>query len=183
MKRAKSRFAARKFEEGGLFGPDFLKKGFSKVSSPLGMASGAVNSLIGGLGPKPPAMDDLHDEEYQRQFAKSQETSNTIGGIGSAIASIPTPLTMVAGTVINGISKLFGGGDDIRKAEEDARRRKWSRDIAITDAQGARNINSMPRFTAPQYGGPTHARRGLKLGRPSGLKSGLRFKTKFSSPC
>lgn len=146
------------------------------------MVSGAVNGLIGGIGPRPPAMDELHDAEYQRQFANSQKTSNTIGAVGSTIASIPTPVTMIAGTAINLASKLFGGGSDIQKAQKDAEIRKWNRDIAINDSQGARNINSAPKFTAPKYGGPVTARRGLKLGRPSGLKMhGMKFKTKFGT--
>jgi hypothetical protein len=174
MKRAQSKFK-KTFAGGGAF--DSIASG-----SPWGSATGAVNGAITGLlSRKSEAPSDTFDSVYQNQFAKSQGTKNTIGGIGSAIASIPTPFTMVAGTAINLASNLFGG-DGAKKAAEDAKLRQWNRNLASNDEQSAKTRNSISTFKAPAYGGSVATgRRGLKLGKPSGLRGGMRFKTKFGN--
>ena len=170
MKRAKSMFKV-KMKEGG-----FLSGSPSgAMTSAIGMGS----SLLGNLfTPKEKPLDDVHDEYYHNQVDKANSTGNTISSFSDAAIASGNPYAMAAGAIGKGIAPLFGAeGRD--KAEQDAKLRSFNRNLSVTDSNGAKNINTLPKFTAPAYG-----RQGLKLGMPNSLKmkrGSLKFKTKFGA--
>lgn len=169
MKRAASKFK-KQYAKGGLFSPEGWMGTKGAQNSIIG-----AGSLIGGRAPEVDANSSLMDEQYMNDLKGVGNTRNTVSGIGDVAMATGNPFAMAGGLVLKGVSGLIGQGAE-KEAKAGAERRKFNRDLEATNTQGAKNLNSLPKYEAPQYG-----RRGLKLrtSPPTGLKATMRFKTKF----
>lgn len=179
MKKPVTKFKAQvpEYAGGGFFGKDGLG------STPgIGMAAGASGKLLNQISPN--IMDpNLMDKQYETDFAKASQPGKIAGGIADAAISSGNPYAMVAGLGVKGVmavGRAAGiGQGKFEKAESNAEKRKFNRDVDAVTTAGARNINSLEEYSSPAYG-----RRGLKLRKGPALRMGMgNYNTKFGKSC